>query len=295
MNDIDNIEKPKLGEIPFPNIEVANTEDDIETTDLAYIEYRNEVRKIIKKKNEVIQQTRSDMSELEQRIFGYACLVANNIPKEEIVPDQELKVTFRAADYYNYYGMTDGGANYDVLKETLRDLRNRTMEIRNGKSYKVFGFINNGDINEEGLCEIKINKEMVPMITGIDESAKDYTKLEAFRWAKMKGKYTIPLCQYFISRYDKQMSAIDKRSKKEREQFPIPLDITISVENLRLMLKIEELSSYKEYKKLNSKILKHAIEEINKYSEITVSYVGEGRPIDRIRFTICRKAIIDMQ
>lgn len=295
MIDINNIEEPKQGEIPFPNIEVVNTEDDIKTTDLAYIEYRNEVRKIIKKKNEVIQQTRSDMSELEQRIFGYACLVANSIPKEEIVPDQELKVTFRATDYYNYYGITDGGANYDVLRETLRDLRNRTMEIRNGKNYKVFGFINNGDINEEGLCEIIINKEMVPMITGIDENAKDYTKLEAFRWAKMKGKYTIPLCQYFISRYDKQMSVIDKRPKKEREQFPMPLDITISVENLRLMLKIEKLSSYKEYKKLNSKILKHAIEEINKYSEITVSYVGERRPIDRIRFTICRKAIIDMQ
>lgn len=249
----------------------------------------------IKKKNEIIQDARSNMGEMEQKVFGYICLVANNIPKEEIIPDQQLKVTFKAYDYYNYYNLTDGGGNYDVLQETLRNLRTKTMEIKDGKGYKVFGFIDNGDVNEEGLCEVRVNKEMVPCITGIDENSKNYTKLEAYRWGKMKGKYTIPLCQYFISRYDKQISSIDKRSKKEREQFPMELKINVTLENLRLMLKIEEVELYKQYKFLNNRILKKSIEQINKYSEITVKYEGKGSPTESIDFIICRKSIIDMQ
>lgn len=252
-----------------------------------------EAKPLVKKKNAIIQKTRSNMGEMEQKIWGYVCLVANNIPVEKIVPGQQLTVKFRASDYYNYYDITDGGKNYENLEKTLSNMRDIKMQIKTDNDFTAFGFIDNVYVNKNGDCEITINREMVPMITAINERTKDYTKIEAYNWGKMNGKYAIKLHEYLLSRYDKQIGKIDSRKKEQRKIDPKPLDIVMTLENLRLYFMVERIKTYKEYKFFNSKIIKPAVKEINENSEIYVTYFGKGRPIDRVVFTVCRKRVIN--
>lgn len=259
------------------------------------MDYLDTRKKYIKKKNEIIQKTRSTMTAYEQKLFAYSCLVANELPKEAIKLGSPLKITFKAKSFFDYYGIAGTGADYEYLKNTLYDLRHITMQIQDNGRYVAFGFIDRGLVNENNECEITIGEDVIPYITGIDENSADYTKIPAYEYSKIKGKYTIKLYEYFLSRHDKQIGKADKRSKKEREMYPLSLDIVLKLDDLKEKLMIEKLKSYAQYKRFNSKILKPAIEEINAFTDIYVTYKPQGRPTNKIMFSISKKAIIDAE
>ena len=225
---------------------------------------RKERNSLVVKHNELLRNTRYELSTTEQKILIY---LVSKIDKN----DKELrKVKFNLQEYCEIAGIQTGGESYIRLKETIRDLSNKSWWIQIDEDHeRLFRWIYGEPEIEKrgGVVELELSPTLEPYLIGLQAN---FTKYELINVLTLRSSNSIRLYELFKS-YLWQHHWV------------------VTVEDFRRLLNIE--NKYKAFKDLNRQVIKPALEEINKYTDLVVKVdpVREGRQTKRLDFTIDEK------
>ena len=225
---------------------------------------RKERNSLVVKHNELLRNTRYELSTTEQKILIY---LVSKINKD----DEDLrKVKFDLKEYCEITGIQTGGESYIRLKETIRDLSNKSWWIQVDEDHeRLFRWIYGEPEIEKrnGTVEIELSPTLEPYLIGLQAN---FTKYELINVLTLKSSNSIRLYELFKSYLWQHHWKIE-------------------VEDFRRLLNVE--NKYKEFKDLNRQLIKPALEEINTYTDLIVKVdtVREGRRIKHLDFTIDEK------
>ena len=223
------------------------------------------------KANDLIQKSRYELSLQEQRIILY--LISKIKPEDKEFDWHEFKIQ----DFCNVCGIDNkSGTNYKNIKDTIKTLADKSWWIpskdeRNKEGESLVRWIDNAKIfRDSGTIRIKLHDEMKPYLLQL---RKRYTQYRLYYTLAMQSKYSVRLYEILKS-YSWQNDKI------------IPLD------ELKEMLSATNYSLYKDFRK---NVIELALKEINKLTDIKVSYapIKEGRKFIKIEFVIELKEDMD--
>lgn len=225
---------------------------------------RKKRNSLVVKHNELLRNTRYELSTTEQKILIY---LVSKINKD----DKELrKVNFDLKEYCEIAGIQTGGEAYIRLKETIRDLSNKSWWIQIDEDHeRLFRWIyGEPEIDKRsGVIEIELSPTLEPYLIGLQAN---FTKYELINVLTLRSSNSIRLYELFKSYLWQHHWKIE-------------------VEDFRRLLNIE--NKYKEFKNLNRQVIKPALEEINEYTDLVVKVetIREGKTTKYLDFTIDEK------
>ena len=236
-----------------------------------YLEIRD---RMVRKRNDMIQQGRFSLSIVEQKIL--LCLIARINPW-----DTDLKPTeFNIPEFCRICGIeTEGGTTYRYLKDGVKKLADKSWYITGDEpntiklvrwiSDAVFDVDNKGNIIG-GKMVLKLSDNMKDYLLQL---RKYYTQYELIYTLRFKSKFSIRLYEYVQSvHYDKRK----------------PYAHVVSVDNLREVMGADH---YKTWQHFKDRAFLPALKEINTLSDKQISYdlILTGRKTTGISLAIASK------
>ena len=159
---------------------------------------------------------------------------------------------------------------YRAVEEAIHGLLSKPIKVeivQEGKRrFKMFNFISYGEYLEgEGYFLIGIDSRLKPFLLKLKER---FTKIPLDQIFPLRSLYSIRMYELL-----KQYEGLKMRKFK--------------LEVLRELLGIEE-NEYKDFRDFNKRILKKAVDEINKKTDIEIEYrkIRKNRKIEEIEFKI---------
>ena len=135
------------------------------------------------------------------------------------------------------------------------------MWIDLGDKEVLVRWINTVEINKlSGFITVSIDPNMKPYLYDLKQR---FTQYQLKNVLKMKSKYAIQLFELF----------------KSYEYCKI---VIFSVDRLKKFLMVDKIKTYEDFGRFRQQVLTVAINEINKYSDITISYEVSGKIARRI-------------
>ena len=209
---------------------------------------------------------------IEQRLILLAIVEARETG-QGITADSKLEI--HASDYAKLFNVSID-ASYKALKEAVNNLFNRQFSyIAEYKKSGKTGVVRSRwvsrifYVDDLALLEITFAPDVVPLITRLEEH---FTKYEAQQIANLTSKYATRLYELLIA---------------WREVGKVP-HLEISEFRNRLGLLDTEYTAMSDFKK---RVLEPSIKQINKHTDITVTYEQHksGRTITGFSFTFKQK------
>lgn len=227
------------------------------------------------KSNKLIQESRFNMTAIEQKMIAYICSLIK-LKKDNatsILDDYELHYKINIKHYCRICGLNeDSGKNYNKVKTTLKELSDKSMWIKTsvtGIEIKVRWLSQVICNKQSGIVEVELNPFMIPYLFNLKGNFISYG---LYNILAMHNQYSIRLYEIFKSYKYKQK-------------------IYYTIEDFKEMLMINKLSAYEKFCNLNSKVINPAIEEINKYTDIIVevNYKKNGKKCVALEFNVQNK------
>lgn len=238
------------------------------TQEEKYLQIRHST---VVKSNDLIQKSRFSLSLLQQRILLY--LISQITP----VDDDFKLYEFSIAEFCKVCGISYNGRSYNEIKAIIKEIADKSVWITlaDEKTETLVRWIEKPYINaDDGYVRIKLDADMKPYLLQLREN---FTQFELIYTLKMKSKYSIRLYELIKS--------IHYNELKEYVR-------TYKVEELKILL---DGTSYNTFKDFHQRVLKPAVEEINKYTDKIINYeqIKNGRKTIAIQFTIGSKEADD--
>lgn len=227
---------------------------------------------LVYKSNQIIQESRYELSLQQLKMVCYICSkIKPDAEKEGESYLPQLIYDINMKEYAELCGLTTGGKFYEKTKAVLQSLRDMSVWItlEDGTETTV-SWIKKPYINRgKGIIRIELDEDMVPYLFGI---SKNFTAYELVNILMMKSQYSIRL-------YELLKSYKNMVIKK------------IELDKLYRMLMIDKNLYYKKYTNFRRTVLERAIEEINEFTDLNVTYspIKRGRSIQAIEFYIHSK------
>lgn len=225
---------------------------------------------IVYKDNNLIEASYS-LNLSEQRLILIAILAAREIEKE-LTSDTVL--TIHASEYMKQFNL-GRQASYEALQSACDNLFERHLNYKaidpvTGKIgvYKSRWVSKVGYIREEGCVQLIFASDIIPLFVKLEEK---FTRYELKQISPLTSVYAIRLYELLI------------RWRSTGKLY-------ISIQDLRLKLGLLE-DEYKKMGDFKKRVLTVAIDQINKFTDISVSYIQkkEGRNISELHFTFEEK------
>jgi len=215
------------------------------------------------KSNELIRNTRYDLSVIEQKIV----LRLIQLIKPQ---DTELKeYYFNINDFCDLCGIErNNGANYIYIKNALKKLRDKSFWMNINGVDVLCSWVSKVKINyRSGTILIRLDDDLKPFLL---ELKKNFTEYALFYILAMKSKYSIRMYELL-------------KSYRHMGGFKIEPD------ELRKKMLVE---GYSRFYDLKRKVIENSLEEINLYSDLTVSceYGKSGNTVSSINFKVKYKS-----
>ena len=232
--------------------------------DAKYLELRG---KTITKANVLIQRSRFSLSLQQQKIILY--LISQVSPF-----DEDFKLyEFSISEFCRVCGIDEtSGKNYYNLKAAIKEIRDKSIWVSLGDGRETtLAWIEKPYINyREGTIQIRLDRDMMPFLLQLKEN---FTQYELIWTLHFKSKYTIRLYELIKSIHYHELKSYKKR---------------YTIEELKALLDGERYQEYRDFKR---RALVPAVNEINRYSDKTVSFeeVKRGRRVVAVEFTISSK------
>ena len=238
------------------------------TQEEKYLQIRHST---VVKSNDLIQKSRFSLSLLQQRILLY--LISQITP----VDDDFKLYEFSIAEFCKVCGISYNGRSYNEIKAIIKEIADKSVWITlaDEKTETLVRWIEKPYINaDDGYVKIKLDADMKPYLLQLREN---FTQFELIYTLKMKSKYSIRLYELIKS--------IHYNELKEYVR-------TYKVEELKILL---DGTNYNTFKDFHQRVLKPAVEEINKYTDKIINYeqIKNGRKTIAIQFTIGSKEADD--
>ena len=217
------------------------------------------------KANELIQNSRFDLSMQEQKVILY--LISRIKPEDNDIKKQ----TFNIKEFCQICGINDhNGKNYADMKKAIQNLHDKSLWIQvDEKTEILFSWISSAAvIKDDGIVDIYLNEAMKPYLLQLRER---FTQYELIYTLGMKSQYSIRIYELLKS-YENMHRKI------------------FAIDDLKKMLMCEK-ESYSNFNNFKTYVLDIAMREINALTDISVEYETEkkGKKITQIEFIIKSK------
>lgn len=228
--------------------------------------------KTIRKANDLIQKSRFDFSTQQQKILLY--LISQLDSKD----NDFAPYRFSISEFCRVCGIhAESGKNYRDLKDAILGIRNQGfwLSLPDGRMRTV-AWIRDAEIDPgNGTISILLHDDMRPFLLQLK---RNFTTYELIYTLHFRSKYTIRMYELI-------------KSIHYHEQETYQREFTI--EELRDRLGVVK---YPEYRDMKKRVLLPSIEEINEYSDKTVSMeeVKRGRKVLSIIFSIETKETLEV-
>ena len=221
------------------------------------------------KSNDLIQKARYNMTVQQQKLILYAI---SKIKRNDL-PDQRYDLSIDEVCSVMGIEYDAGGTYYKRIKEDLLKLTSRIWVQFPDRSEGTVSWLADAYIIPlSGTVQIKFHERMSPYLF---ELQNRYTQYQLYEVLTLKGKYSIRLYELLRS----FIMQDELREGKEKE-------VSYSVDELKSILFCE---SYKRWVDFDRCVLRKAVDEINKTSDvIRVSYdtYKRGNRITKVNFVI---------
>lgn len=221
----------------------------------------------VTKANALIQRSRFSLTLQQQKIVLY--LISQITPY-----DEDFKLyEFSIVEFCKLLGIDyQSGKNYADLKQAIKEIADKSIWIKlaDGRDTLV-RWIEKPYINERnGMIQIRLDKDMKPFLLQLKEN---FTSYELIYTLRMRSKYSIRLYELIKSIHFHELEEYKRR---------------YTVEELKELL---DATIYNNFRDFHHRAIKPAVEEINLYTDKTVSYetVTRGKKVIAIEFNISTK------
>jgi len=225
-------------------------------------EIEKERTSLIVKDNRIIRNVRYSLSAQEQKLIIYAI-------SKVVAEDKELKqISFKISDYLNIVGSTNSGKDYQRIKATIRDLRNKSWWVKDGNKQVLLAFLDTATVNEETReIELTLSKSLKPYLIDLKQN---FTKYELINVLCLRSKYSIRLYEIF-------------KSYLWLNRWEVYLD------EFREIIDIGD--KYEDFTEFKRNVINPSIKEINRFTDLTITMqtLKKGRSIDKLIFNIVEK------
>lgn len=229
---------------------------------------------LVVKGNELVQQNRFELSLPEQKTVAYICSMIKPIEaidRAKGVPYQ-LEYEFNIREYCKVCGIDyDNGKNYADVKATLKHLRDRSMWVTMADgSETVVSWLDRVTTNKKsGIAKVRIDDRLAPYLFDLGQK---FTQYQLYNILAMKSAFSVRI-------YELMKSYAFQKSK------------TFDVDELKRLLMVDDVKSYKNFKDFRVKVLEKAQEEINELTDINIYFepVTKGRKVVKVKFRIEQK------
>lgn len=218
---------------------------------------------LVVKSNDLIRNTRYNMSALEQKIVIY--LISKICAEDKDLKTVELSVK----EYCDLTGIKKGGTGYKLVKDSIKSLRNKSWWIPLSENKEtLFSWIDTAIIEKQnGIIEITLSDSLKPYLL---ELKGNFTKFELINVLTLHSKYSIRLYEIFKSYL--WLGYWD-----------------VYIDDLRELVGLED--KYKDYRDLKKFVIDPAVKEISAQTDLQISYetIKSGRTINKLMFRINEK------
>lgn len=228
---------------------------------------------LVVKGNELIQKNRFELSLQEQKTVAFICSMIKPVDveaKANGVPYQ-LEYDFKIRDYCKVCGIDyDNGKNYIDVKAVLKHLSDRSMWLtfpEKPDEEVLCRWLSKVRTNKRsGIAHIKLDEDLVPYLFDLGQK---FTQYQLYNILAMKSAFSVRL-------YEMLKSYAFQKSK------------TFEIDELKHLLMVDELKTYKNFNNFRTKVLEKAQEEINELTDINIYFepITNGRKVVKIRFKI---------
>ena len=208
--------------------------------------------KLVTKHNKLISASYS-LGVPEQRIIFLAIVVAR---EQEKLIDARGLLQIHASSYQEQFKVEKHSA-YKALKSAAKGLFDAHFEyddIHEQTGKDANNFIRWVQkiryINAAGMIELQFTDDVIPLITRLTEQ---YTEYDLKQVSELQSEYAIRLYELMM-----QWQSVGKTNQ-------------ITIDNLRKKLGVKP-EQYKQMCNFKTRVLDHAVKQINDYTDITVKY-----------------------
>jgi len=217
------------------------------------------------KRNDMIQRSRHQMDLQEQKIILY--MISKIKPNDKNFTEQ----VFSISEFCRLCGLDyDSGGNYAYIKKTLKSLRDRSIWVELEEGIETtLAWINKVNIEyRSGLVKLELDKDMKPFLLELKEN---FTQYELIYTLVMRSQYSVRLYELL-------------KSYQYRKY------VKFNIDELKKLL-FAESKAYSRGNNFKQKVLDTATNEINKLSDIIVTYdfIKIGRKFTEVEFMITHK------
>lgn len=232
------------------------------------------------KGNELIQQNRFELSLPEQKTIAFICSMIKPIDSAARTKDIpfQLEYNFNIRDYCKVCGIDyDAGKNYTNVKATLKKLSDRSMWITfdsNPDEEILCRWFSKVRTNKKsGIAHVKLDEDIVPYLFDLGQK---FTQYQLFNILAMKSAFSVRI-------YELMKSYAFQKNK------------IFEIDELKHLLMVSDVKSYKDFSLFRAKVLEKAQEEINELTDLNISFesITKGRKVVKIKFLIEQKNPIE--
>lgn len=218
-----------------------------------------ERKQVVVKSNDVIQKSRYKLSTQQQKLILY--MISKIRPH-----DTEFKeYTFDLKDLCQILNIEMNGANYVRFKDSIQGIADCSFWINTDGKDKLYRWFDDVEIElNTTTVKVKFDKDLKPFLLELKDN---YTIYHLEKVLCFDSKYSFRLYELF-------------KSLEYRDKF------VISVNELKDKLMIAD--KYDRFTTFKEKVLNKAINEINTYTDLNISYnlIRKNRVITDIEFVI---------
>ena len=215
------------------------------------------------KSNEIIQRARYDLSITELKTLAF--IISKIRPT-----DTELQeYSFPVRDYCQVCGIDfTSGNNYKHIKKTLQGLSDRSFWIKDEKGQEILcRWVQKARINRNsGRITVRLDEDMHKFVIGL---FSNFTQYELLSTLPMKSAYSFRIYELLKS-------------------YAFTKSHTFDIVELKRMLAAEHYVNFKDFRLY---VLETATREINRYTDIEVSWepIKNGRKVIQVKFDITQR------
>lgn len=230
------------------------------------------------KGNDLIQKTRYELSLSEQKTIAFVCSKIKPIEAIDRVNGvpYQLEYDFNIRDYCKVCGIDyNQGKNYTDVKATLQKLSDRSFWLtfpENPNEEVLCRWLSKVRTNKRsGIAHIELDRDLVPYLFDLKER---FTQYQLYNILAMKSAFSQRI-------YELMKSYLIKNSVSK----------TFDLDELKKLLGVEEVKSYKDFSLFRIKVLETAQKEINELTDINICFepITKGRKTVKVKFQVVEK------
>lgn len=242
-------------------------------------------RKVVEHNDLITSVAKMDKTPLKIFELAVSCIDTDNPPKDHTIylSKKELFAFFDVSDNDKHSRFKQ--AVEKMQKQAFFEIREEKNKGYKMKSIVPIPYVEWTDYDDE--VTIRFDQAIMPYLIELKQNFTQYAISDIM---ELNSKYSIVLYKWLSMHYNQYEHYSSKGGRRE-EQVEAYRHPSISMQELRAMT--DTVNEYKRFTHFETRVLKKAIEEINRYTHLNVAYdkIKKGRSIDSIVFHITKKPV----